>query len=300
MEKLVIKSKYDTMPIYAMLYDIPNPKGMVQIIHGMKEHQGRYAAFAEFLNKNGYIVLTSDFRGHGKNATLLGHMEGKKPWEALVLDQVTLAEYLKQTYPDLKLYLFAHSMGTIVSRNLIQNHSNFYEKVILSGVPAYQKATFMGIFFANLIGCIKNDTHVSKFLTNLTDGQFSKAIKHPTTPVDWLSYNEENVHNYLNDPYCNIPFAVSAYKALYHLVWGMHKHSRYTVENPDKPILLLVGADDPCPLGEKGLKHSANTLKKSGYKNVVSKRYPNMRHEILNEKNHELVYQDVLDFISKK
>lgn len=299
MEKIIIPSKYDALPISATLYDIPEPKGIVQIVHGMKEHQGRYVHFAKFLNENGYVVLTSDMRGHGPDAKILGHMEGKKPWEALVLDQVTLSDYLKTTYPNHKLYLFAHSMGTIISRNLIQKNSDLYEKVILSGVPAYQKATFMGIFMANVIGLFKGNQYVSKFLTNLTDGSFSKAVKNPKTPVDWLSYNEENVQYFLNHPYCNIPFSVSAYKALYHLVWGMHKHSRYIVIAPNKPILLLVGADDPCPLGKKGLKHSANTLRKAGYKNVNTKVYEGMRHEILNEDGHEIVYQDVLAFLKK-
>lgn len=299
MEKIIIPSKYDALPISAILYDIPDPKGIVQIVHGMKEYQERYEPFAKFLNEEGYVVLTSNLRGHGPDAEILGYMEGKKPWDALVLDQVTLSEYLKTTYPNHKLYLFAHSMGTIISRNLIQKNSDLYEKVILSGVPAYQKATFMGIFIANLIGLFKGNKHISKFLTNLTDGSFSKAVKNAKTPVDWLSYNEENVEFFLTSPYCNIPFTISAYKALYHLVWGMHKHNRYIVIAPNKPILLLVGKDDPCPLGQKGLKHSMNTLKKAGYKNIGLKIYENMRHEILNEYDHDRVYKDVLDFLEK-
>ncbi len=215
-----------------------------------------------------------------------------------MLPAKTIAEELKKRYPDLELYLFAHSMGTIVARNLIQKNANFYKKIILSGVPAYQKATFLGITVANWIGFFKNDTHVSKLLTNLTDDQFSKAVKNPKTPVDWLSFNEENVNAYLMDPYCNIPFSVSAYKALYHLVWGMHKVNRYQVQDPAKPILLLVGKEDPCPLGEKGLSHSIRTLEKAGYKNVSHKVYDHMRHEILNEEQHEVVYQDILNFLN--
>lgn len=299
MERLSIPSKYDGYSIYATLYNIEDPVGVVQIIHGMKENQDRYVDFAKFLNAHGYIVLTSDLRGHGPKANRLGHMEGKKPWEALVVDQATLSNYLKTTYPNLKLYLFAHSMGTIISRNLIQKHSDFYEKILLSGVPAYQKATFLGIFMANLIGFFKKNIYISKFLMNLTDGSFSKAVKNPKTPQDWLSYNEENVQFFRTDPYCNIPFSVASYKALYHLVWGMHKKSRYFVIDSNKPILFLVGKDDPCPLGEKGLKHSISTLRKAGYKNISHKIYENMRHEILNEDNHMMVYQDILDFIKK-
>ncbi len=297
MEEVIISSRYDKYPIYATLYTTKNPKGIIQIIHGMKEHQLRYRSFAEFLNKNGYIVLTSDMRGHGKNASLLGHMEAKKTWEALVLDQVSLSDYLKTNYPSLNLYLFAHSMGTIIARNLIQKHSDFYDKIILSGVPAYQNGVIIGIPLINLISLFKGNKYVSNFITGLTDGSFIKTIDNPKTKVDWISYNDQNINKYLNDKYCNIPFSISAYKALYHLLWGMQRASRYYVLTPDKPILFVVGKDDPCTLGEKGLKKSINTLKKVGYKNVKLNIYDNMRHEILNEIDYNIIYDDIIKFL---
>lgn len=298
MEEIIISSKYDEYPIYATLYTVSNPKGIIQIIHGMKEHQLRYKAFAEFLNKNGYIVLTSDMRGHGKNASLLGHMESRKSWEALILDQVSLSDYLKTNYPSLNLYLFAHSMGTIVARNLIQKHSDFYTKIILSGVPAYQNGVVLGIPLLNIISLFKGNKYVSNMITSLTDGSFIKAIENPKTNVDWLSYNEDNINNYLNDKYCNIPFSISAYKALYHLLWGMNKANRYYVLEPVKPILFIVGKDDPCTLGNKGLNNSIKILKKAGYNNIKLNVYDNMRHEILNETSFNIVYDDIINFLN--
>lgn len=296
MEKIILKSNYDKQNLFTNLYETAQPKAIVQIVHGMKEHQLRYAPFAEFLNANGFTVITSDLRGHGPNATLLGYMEGKKPWEALVEDQVTITQYLKNRFPNTDIYLFAHSMGTIISRNLIQQHATDYKKIVLSGVPGYQAAASFGILMANLIGCFKSNTHVSNFLEKQTLGAFEKSVKNAKTPADWVSVSETNIQNYLNDPYCNIPFTVSAYKALYHLVKEMHKSSRYVVHEPTKPILMLVGALDPCPLGDKGLNGSIATLKKAGYTNVTFKKYENMRHEILNEENHTLVYEDILNF----
>lgn len=298
MEKIILTS-FDGRNISTNLYDIPNPKGIVQIIHGMKEHQGRYADFANFLNTNGFAVITSDLRGHGKDTALLGYMHGKKPWKALVDDQKIITDYLKEKYKDVKIYLFAHSMGTIIARNLIQDGASDYQKVILSGVPAYQAACNFGIFTANVIGLFRGPSYVSPLLEKLTLSPFEKAVKNAKTKVDWVSMSETNINNYLNDPYCNIPFTISAYKSLYHLVKDMHKSKKYKILDAEKPILMLVGALDPCPLGEKGLASSIKTLKKAGYKNVDSKVYPNMRHEILNEDNHQIVYDDILEFITK-
>ena len=49
--------------------DVKNPKGVVQISHGMAEHARRYDAFAQFLNSNGYIVFADDHRAHGMTST---------------------------------------------------------------------------------------------------------------------------------------------------------------------------------------------------------------------------------------
>ena len=298
MENVVLKSEYDSLNIYTNLYDVENPKGVVQIVHGMKEHQERYSDFANFLNQNGYAVMTSDLRGHGKNASLLGYMEGKKSHEALVADQVTITNYLNKRYPNLDVILFGHSMGTIISRNLLMSHADAFKKVVLTGVPAYQAACYFGIFFANVIGKFKSDTYVSKMLEKLTLSPFSKAVKNAKTDVDWVSVSQTNINNYLNDPYCNIPFTISAYKALYNLVKNMHKAKKYQVNDPNLPILMLIGELDPCPLGKKGFNSSINTLKKAGYINLSSKIYPNMRHEILNEDNHMIVYEDILNYLN--
>ena len=44
-----------------------SPKAIVQIVHGMCEYKERYLDFINFLNKNGYIVIIHDLRGHGKS-----------------------------------------------------------------------------------------------------------------------------------------------------------------------------------------------------------------------------------------
>ena len=63
------------------IYDVKNPKAVVQIAHGMEEHQGRYKDFAEMLNKNGYAVVSADMRGHGKYAKTLGFFKKKEGYK---------------------------------------------------------------------------------------------------------------------------------------------------------------------------------------------------------------------------
>ena len=43
------------------------PRGVIQIVHGMVEHVGRYDEFARFLVEQGFVVCTADHIGHGKS-----------------------------------------------------------------------------------------------------------------------------------------------------------------------------------------------------------------------------------------
>ena len=59
-----------SLPERATIYKPAEGKeiqGCIQIIHGMAEHQKRYAPLANYLSENGYVVVTSDLRGHGDN-----------------------------------------------------------------------------------------------------------------------------------------------------------------------------------------------------------------------------------------
>ena len=105
-------------------------RGVIQLVHGMEEHQERYETFAEFLNKNGFTVVSSDLRGHGASAPCLGFFSEKNGDKALIADQVKIRRVIAKKYPDIPVYLFAHSMGTIISRVLLQKHTHDYKKVI--------------------------------------------------------------------------------------------------------------------------------------------------------------------------
>lgn len=51
--------------------------------------------------------------------------------------------------------------------------------------------------------------------------------------------------------------------------------------------------------GDKGAIDSYNVLIDAGFKDIETIDYPNMRHEILAEKDNYKVYNDVLNFYNK-
>ena len=67
----------------------------------------------------------------------------------------------------------------------------------------------------------------------------------------------------------------------------------------DAPILLIAGQSDPVGDMGAGVRRTYDAFKRAGIKDVTLKLYPGLRHEILNEKNRQLVYDDVLAFYER-
>lgn len=293
MKNITIESNGYELEVH--YFAVESPKAIVQIMHGMEEHQERYEPFCQFLNANGFSVYTSNMRGHGSNAPVLGYFGKKNGYKLLVQDQIKIATYIKENNPDKKIYLFAHSMGTIVARNVLMTSSHFYNKICLSGFPNPNFGAYIGLPVANTVSLFKGPEHYSQILEDLAVGQFNKAVSNPKTGVDWVCKNESTVNDYVNDPYCGHGFKAKAFSDLFHLVIKMRHSSNYNDVN-DVPVLMLRGAEDPCTGYSKGAKHSIHILRKAGFTNIKEIVYPGMRHEILNEVEHEQVYNDILNF----
>ena len=110
----------------AILEPKEKPKGIVQISHGMSEHKERYYEFMKYLSENGYICVIHDHRGHGasvKNKRDLGYFY-TEDINYIIDDLYQITKYIKNKYPDLKINLFAHSMGTLVARGYMQKYDN--------------------------------------------------------------------------------------------------------------------------------------------------------------------------------
>lgn len=295
MEKQWIKAR-DGYSLEVHVFEVRKSIAVVQVIHGMEEHQERYEPLIKFLNKHGFSVVSSDMRGHGSSAKDLGYFKDKKGYLELIEDQKTVTSFIKKHFKDLPIYLLAHSMGTIITRVLLQENSKDYERVVLSGYPNYQIGARFGIIIASIIKLFRGPKYKSKLLSSLSIGSFNKKIKNPKTDCDWISVNEENIKSYLEDPYCGVGFTCSAFNDVFHLIVLMHQVKRYQNVNQKMKLLLLRGVDDPCTGGEKGANDSYQVLVKAGFESMKRIDYPNMRHEILNEKENQKVYQDILHF----
>lgn len=271
--------------------------GVVQISHGMAEHKERYFDFMEFLASNGYICVISDHRGHGKsikNEDDLGYFYTDNI-NFIVDDLHEVTLYIKKKFKDKKIYLFSHSMGTLVSRCYIEKYDKEIEKLVLCGTPTYNPLTPVAIGLAYLGKVVGLGRKRNKFLNKLTFGNYNRGYSDENS---WLSKNSNNISIYNDDELCGFIFTTNGFINLYKMMRQAFKKKDYQVNNKDLDIFLIAGADDPVIQNEKKFRELEEFLKDVGYKNIKSKLYKDLRHEILNEEEKDEVYRDILDFIT--
>ena len=281
------------------IYEANEPKAVVKCIHGMEEYQDRYQPFAEYLQAAGYTVVTADMRGHGPTAPMLSHIADRDGHLRLLEDEEVILEEIHERWAGVPVILFAHSMGTIIARVLLQKRSRDFHKVVLSGYPNPNSAAGAGILLTGLLSSVKGAKGYSRMVDNMVLGPFSKAVPDAKTPLDWLSVNPENVERYREDPLCGVRFTLGSYSALFNLIKMMGDAGKYEEVWKELPILLISGREDPCTGGEKGRGNSEAVLRKAGFRELEIVTLDGMRHEILNENGREEVYRKILEFMEK-
>ena len=73
----------------------------------------------------------------------------------------------------------------------------------------------------------------------------------------------------------------------------------YRMKNPALPIHFISGSEDAVLGGEKNWEKTLAFTRGLGYTNVTGKLYQDMRHEVLNETERFVVYNDLLAFLEK-
>lgn len=287
--------------LFGFAWEAEKPEGVVVIATGMEEASYRYDDFAKFLNKNGFNVYCIDHYGQGESVvdeSQLGIVPRSFFSKCVrVLDDVAKKYAIK----DKPLIIFGHSMGSFMVQDFIQRYNKRPTKAVIMGTNGPNaKALFsMGYPLARLVAKLRGENRKAKFLAGMAVGAYSKSVKDRKTPLDWLSYNEENVQKYIADPKCGYGSSNGFYRELLKGNRRLYKKKFLEKINKELPILVIAGKDDPVGAYGKGPTSLVDLYHKLGVKNAELKLYDHMRHEILNEDDKQKVYNDILEFLKK-
>lgn len=288
-------SEHDGLVISAVIA-LPSgePNGVVQLVHGMNEHKERYYPFMDYLAGEGFISVIHDNRGHGKSICSpddLGFMF-RDGGQGFVSDIAQMNRIVRETYPQLPLFLIGHSMGSLGARCFIKHNDHLINGLIVLGCPCYSR--FSGIFRTINSELVKNlgSRYRSEKVCAAAEAFLNKGFEHDLLN-SWICSDRDVVEAFNADPLCNFKYTLNGYEGLLYLLHETYSKRGWQVSNPHLPIRFISGADDPCMYSEKKFFKAVSLLEKLGYESTSHRLFEGMRHEVLNEKNNTAVWKDI-------
>lgn len=280
------------------------PVAVLQVVHGMVEFIDRYDEFAEYLAKNGIVVVGHDHLGHGQSVLSedrYGFFKLDGGNAALLKDINALRLNTAENFPDLPYFILGHSMGSFLTRQYLARHGEGLAGAIIMGTGS-QPTIILNIAkgLCAFIASFKGWEHRSKFIDNLAFGAYNKRFEPSRTSRDWLTKDADIVDSYIANPQCSFLFTLNGYHNLFYSIKDCQHKKNIDKIPKDLPVFFVAGKDDPVGNFGKGVEKACEGFLNAGIQNVMLKLYQNDRHEILNETDRETVFDDILKWIQSK
>ncbi len=276
-------------------------RGIVQIAHGVAEYGARYELFADYLCRNGFVVVANDHLGHGlsrvedRPMVYLGDENG---WDNVVEDMESIRVRTAEVFPGKPYFFFGHSMGSFLTRTYLIRHPGTLTGCVLCGT-GHMKALIVaaGKMVADAEIKRLGRTAYSERIDQLAFGAYNTRFAPNRTAFDWLSVNEKNVDAYINDPLCGGRTTLGLFRDMMGGIGIITDRANMAKMDKNLPVFFIAGDKDPVGDMGKGVETAYRCFKKVGMRDVSIKLYHGLRHEILNEKTNQYVFLDVLNWL---
>ena len=260
----------DGTEIYYQVWK-PNgpPKGIVQLVHGIAEHTGRYMNVVNKLVPEGYIVCGMDLICHGKSG---GHPGFVNKFSDFVEEQHEFTQLIRKKEDAIPIFLLGHSMGAIIAILHVVEYPNEFKGLILSGSGTKANVNLFLTIMARIM---------SKLLPKMT------------------------VKNEISDGICSDPAVKEAYdtdplvlkKLSFRIgneLFRSYNTSTNCIDRIKIPLLIQKGEKDRVVL-KADILFSKVTSQDSTFKE-----YSNLFHEVYNEpeKDREIVLSDLSNWLN--
>jgi acylglycerol lipase len=259
--------------LYEQSWQAASPRAAVVIVHGLKDHGSRYAAFATVLAEGGVSVYAADLRGHG-------HSDGIRVWvdsfNQYLGDLDTMIAFVHAREPGRPIFLMGHSMGGAISAlYVIAKRPVPVAGLILSAAALRADVGFFKSFGTSLVTAFSPHDQVFQL-----------------DPHDF-SRDPDVVQADLTDPLVyQDPAPANTAKEL---LWGIHAIDDH-MEDIAVPLLIMHGSLDRVtpPDGSKELYARASSTDKT------LKVYDGLYHDLLHEPEKDRVARDIASWIGRR
>lgn len=276
------------------------PKGILQIMHGMAEHHGRYHELGQYLAEHGFGLFINDHPGHGQtagNLDRLGYVDNQRGWDIMLENSRALYTHIRKNQPEVPVFLLGHSMGSILARHFMAVYPVYVQGLILSGTFDMPGSKLRALsLLVKLQSLFLGSNKISHWFNRFFFHNFNKHFKPKTTEFEWISSSREEVDKYVNDPYCGFDCSVAFFNNLAKGIFAMKQAHHNLKYRKTLPLLIMGGQDDPVGnFGKDALKIHREFYKQR-FQNLKVKIFHG-RHEMLHETDKEKVFAYLLNWM---
>lgn len=273
-------------------------RGIVQIVHGMSEHIGRYEMPGKALAEAGFIAVGHSHLGHGETADVLGHFGDEGGWDALLGDIHLLRQTMQKEYPHAPYFVLGHSMGSFLTRCYIQREGAGLAGAVISGTGYYNKPTvWAGLALARCHMALGKGREPAKLIDKMAFSGHNRQFSPGRTGHEWLSRDEGRVDSYMEDPLCGFMFTAKGYHDLFTGLHRLTKKQGLETMPHSMPVYFFSGTEDPVGQNGKGVIRVVGDFLAAGMEKVAVRLYPGGRHEMFNEINAQEVIDELIGWL---
>lgn len=251
------------------------------LLHDVGQYHGRYLSFINWTRNRhpGISFVAMDFVGHGLSSGTRGHV---KKFESLVDDVLFLLNHTDKNVDEHEQWMIlGQGLGGLVALDLINRYQEVIEKQICGLILSNFIFKFTSPFlqFENQISAayagLKNLIPHSRPIKLLKGEDMLSA------PQDILILEQ--------DPLVVHRPTLITIKEIQNKIASIYQDSYFI----GKPVLLLKSENDNVA-NSSGLDYFAKGIKKEL---LTEKKYSLMKHDLYNETDREIVFQDIMGWM---
>ncbi len=290
------RGRHGHVPVHAWLPD-GEPQAVLQIVHGMAEHGGRYARLGRALAEAGYAVYAQDLPGHGRSvrtADELGHTADRGDWHLTLSAVNAVRGEIERRHGDLPLFMLGHSRGSFLLQDYLVEHGGGLAGAVLSASCAHMGPLRpIGLALLRAEALWFGRSRRSAVGEALAFRDFNRRFKPARTAFDWLSRDAAEVDRYISDPLCGFRCSSALWIDLLQAGARLGQPQRLARIPQRLPLLLINGTADPACRGERGARGLERMYRAAGLNDVTLRLYADARHELLNDTCRDEVTRDL-------
>jgi alpha-beta hydrolase superfamily lysophospholipase len=248
----------DRVRIFHQSWQVPNPRGILVVSHGLGEHSGRYQNLLEALSGKGVSLYASDHRGSGMSGGIRGHVDDFSKFYKDIKHLIDTV--VKKENPGAPIMLLGHSMGGLIAELYALTYPEDLAGLILSA-PALMPSVEVPAWKKNM------SKVVSKLFPRMT-------VSNEIDPND-ISTERAVVQAYLDDPLVHDRVSTKFYQEYLNAAAQAIQRAKEL----RMPLLLIHGTADKMV----SVESSRHIFHEAASQDKTMEIFDGLFHETMNE-----------------